>query len=158
MECSMQDQMSPTNELETALAKVEARGDLADWETRSEVLRQLALSLVYIIVDQPLDENTGEDIKGTPTFVSNGDDREQAMLAIFSTKDRASGYLEEQQIEGRYPLMVPGPRALLAVPEGAGIRLNPNQHLGFVIQPELAQRLSQDIRETLQNTPNTGSQ
>lgn len=154
----MQDQVSPTNDLESALAQVEARGDQADWETRSEVLRQLVLSLVCIIIDQPIDNNADEDIKGMPTFVSNGDNREQAMLAIFSTQDRASTYIEEQQLEERYPLMVPGPRALLAVPEGVGIRINPNQRLGFVILPELAQQISQDIRETLQKTQDTGLQ
>lgn len=152
----MEDQMPPTNELETALAKVQADGDLADWETRREVVRQLIFNTVHVIVDQPVSEDTEPTIKGTPTFVSNGDDEEQAMLAIFTTRERALAYLAEQKIEGRYPIEVPGPRALIAIPEGVGLRINPNQQLGFVIMPAFARQLSRDIQEVLEKTQSQG--
>lgn len=149
----MEEQTAQANELEKALAEVHAQGDEAEWDTKTEVLRQLALNSVYIVVDQPLDQDSGPEIQGKPAFVSNGDDLEQAMLAIFSTEDRARTYIEQEQLEGHHALPVPGPRALLAVPDGVGIRINPNQEPGFAILPELAERLRDDVKEALNRQP-----
>lgn len=145
----MEDQRTPANDLEKALAQVQAEGDEVNWDSKTEVLRQLALNTVFLVVDQPLSENTEPDIKGTPTFVSNGDDMEQAMLALFSTEKRALHYIEQEQAEGRHPIGVPGPRALLAVPDGVGIRINPNQEPGFAILPALAERLRDDVKQAI---------
>lgn len=145
----MEDQAAAANELEEAISRVQAQGDQADWDAKGEVLRQLALNVVYVIVDQALDQSTEEGIQGTPSFVSNGDDLEQAMLAIFSSEAKARDYLAQEKIEDRHPLGVPGPRALLAVPDGIGIRINPNLEPGFVILPALAERLRDDVKEAV---------
>lgn len=145
----MEDQATPANDLERALFRVQAEGDEASWDSKGEVLRQLALNPVYVIVDQSLDGTPDADIKGTPAFVSNGEDLEQAMLAIFSSAEKAQAYLAQEQMEGRHPLEVPGPRALLAVPDGIGIRVNPNLEPGFVILPTLAERLRDDVKQAL---------
>lgn len=145
----MEDQPTPANDLEKALTQVQNEGDEVTWNSKTEVLRQLALNTVYLVVDQPLGENPEPETKGTPAFVSNGDDMEQPMLAIFSTEERASHYIQ-QQAEERHPIAVAGPRALLAVPDGVGIRINPNQEPGFAILPALAERLRDDVKQVLE--------
>ncbi len=150
----MEDQAATANELEKAILAVQAQGDQADWDAKGEVLRQLALNVVYVLVDEPLDESTEEGIQGKPSFVSNGEDLEQAMLAIFSSEEKARDYLEQEKIGDRHPLGVPGPRALLAVPDGIGIRINPNLEPGFVILPALAERLRDDVKEAINRQNN----
>lgn len=149
----MQDFSQPTNELERALARVRDAGDDLDGSARQETLRQLALNSVVVLIDQLITPESPPDLGGRPMFVSNGEDREQAMLAIFSTTERAQAYLETLSPEiPYYPFEVPGPRALLAVADDTGIRVNPNQELGFVILPDLAKLLKQDVQAAMERT------
>jgi hypothetical protein len=146
----MVDFDQPTNELERALAGVCDAGEDTDGKARREVLRCLALYPVVIILNQPVTVNSPLDMRGEPAFVSNGEDMDQPMLALFSSVERAQRHVDEQGLDARYPTEVPGPRALLAVSDGVGVRINPNQELGFVILPSLAERLRDDIKEALE--------
>ncbi len=150
----MSDFDQPTNELEYALAGVRDAGEDTDGKARREVLRCLALHPVVIILNQPVTADSPLDMHGEPAFVSNGEDMDQPMLALFSSVERAQRYVDEQEPNARYPTEVPGPRALLAVPDGVGIRINPNQEPGFVMLPSLAERLRNDIKEALERLSN----
>ena len=121
--------------LEQALVRFE---DSA--EGRKAVLEVLLTSRVWLLLDQPWD---GRSLPSTETrllFVSDGEDQQQAMLAMFTDRGRAEAAMPAMG-DFRHAVEVDAQWALLGVIPGAGVRINPNSEPSFRILPELAAEL-----------------
>src|ERR1051325_9174097 len=109
-----------TSPLENALASFEDSLD-----GRKTVLTAFLDSRVYVLLDRPWD---GRSLPNTETrllFVSDGDNKDQAMLAVFTDLSKAKAVMAAMD-EFRYPVEVDSQWALLAVPSHVGVRINPN--------------------------------
>lgn len=125
---------SPTS-LEQALLRFEDSID-----GRKAILEVFMASRVWMLLDQPWD---GRSLPSTETrllFVSDGEDQQQAMLAVFTDRGRAEATAPAMG-DFRHPVEVDSQWALLGVIPAAGVRINPNSEPSFRILPELAAEL-----------------
>lgn len=109
-------------------------------EGRKAVISAFMRSRVHVLLDHPWD---GKSLPSTETrllFVSDGDDKEQAMLAVFTSRENAEQTAPAMG-EFKYPTEVDAQWALLSVSATSGVRINPNSEPAFKIVPELAQEL-----------------
>ena len=109
-------------------------------EGRKAVLEVFLTSRVWMLLDQPWD---GRSLPSTETqllFVSDGENQQQAMLAVFTDRARAEAAMPAMG-DFRYPVEVDSQWALLGLVPGAGVRINPNSEPSFRILPELAVEL-----------------
>ena len=126
--------------LETALAAFEDSLD-----NRRALLTTLLQSKVVVVMDMPWDGRSLPSTSAHMLFVSDGEDTQQAMLAVFTGQQQAAAFL----VAGspfKHPVEVDMLWALLGLPKEAGIRLNPNSAPGFRITPDLAAQL-RDLAE-----------
>lgn len=109
-------------------------------EGRKAVLEVFLACRVWVLLDQPWD---GRSLPSTETrllFVSDGENQQQAMLAVFT--DRAHAEAAMPAMGGfKHPVEVDSQWALLSLVPGAGVRINPNSEPSFRILPELAVEL-----------------
>lgn len=118
---------------------------------RSAVLVALATGSVTVILDRPWD---GASLPKPDTrflLVSDGENTEQPMLAIFSDRDRAQRFRQDVGLgnEFEHLVEVSGSWSLLGVTEGTGVMIDPNQSTAFRIAPELAAQLRSDVEEAM---------
>ena len=109
-------------------------------EGRKAVLEVFLTSRVWMLLDQPWD---GRSLPSTETqllFVSDGENQQQAMLAVFTDRARAEATMPAMG-DFRHPVEVDSQWALLGLVPGAGVRINPNSEPSFRILPELAVEL-----------------
>lgn len=84
-------------------------------------------------------------------FVSDGDNHEQGMLAVFTRPGRAEAFCREYPTDEEFrPYETGSAWIFLQVPDNCGIMLNPNEPHNFRISPELTADLKQDVIEALQ--------
>lgn len=121
--------------LETALAAFEDSLD-----NRRTLLTTLLESKVVVVLDTPWDGRSLPSTSARMLFVSDGENTQQAMLAVFTGQQQAEAFLTSGS-PFKHPVKVDMPWALLGLPKDAGIRLNPNSAPGFRITPELAGQL-----------------
>jgi hypothetical protein len=143
--------MSPTNALEEAIIKAGNAGE--DLESKRQVLEALVRSRVAVILDQPWN---GESLPSTDTqllLVTDGANAQQAMLAVFSSLDRAKEFLPGAG-PFRYPVEVDAQWAILGIPKDAGIMINPNQAPGFRVNIEVAGMMREFAENQLQQRIN----
>lgn len=143
----------------TASALVDALNRFEDnRESRELVLKALLHSRVFVLLDRPWD---GKSLPTTETrllFVSDGEDKEQAMLAVFTGREQAEAALTAMD-EFKFPVEVDAQWALLSVPAQTGVRINPNGAPAFRILPELTQELRKIAERNLQRRmPGAGTQ
>lgn len=106
-------------------------------EGRKLVLEKFISSRVYVLLDRPWD---GRSLPNTETkllYVSDGENKEQAMLAVFTGRAEAEKALPDMG-DFKHPVEVDAPWALLSLLPNAGVRINPNAEPAFRILPELA--------------------
>lgn len=137
------------SDLAAALTTIKEDDTIAN---RSAVLVALATSSVTVILDQPWD---GASLPKPDTrflLVSDGNDIEQPMLAIFSDQDCAQRFRQEANLgnEFEHLVEVSGSWSLLGVTEGMGVMIDPNQSTAFRITPELAAQLRSDVEEAME--------
>ena len=129
-----------TNEKQASLL-LEALGKFEDsLEGRQAVLMAFMQSRVYVLLDRPWD---GRSLPSTETrllFVSDGENKEQAMLAVFTGREAAESTIPSMD-EYKHAVEVDAQWALLSVPPNVGVRINPNVEPSFRILPELAVEL-----------------
>lgn len=139
----------PDNDIERAIAAAGTREeDDPDGSKRRKVLAALAMNPVVILLQNPLE---GEELPKSAEqamFVSDGKNTEQPMLATFTSAERALDFV---RVHGGFenPCSVPGPWAIANLADTIGMRINPNQELGFRIMPDLAKQLKADIAEAM---------
>lgn len=137
--------------LETALASYE---DTLDG--RKAVITAFLGSRVHVLLDRPWD---GRSLPNTETrllFVSDGDDKEQAMLAVFTDRTKAEAVMGDMG-EFQHAVEVDAQWALLAVPPQVGVRINPNGEPAFKILPELALELRKIAQQHVAERQRAGS-
>ena len=115
-----------------------------DVDGRLHIISTLVNSRVLIIVDKPWDGRSAPDRNMQLAVVSDGSNRQQAMVAVFSLREHAEKYLRSLgQVHHAFQniIQVQMSWVLLGVPPGAGIMLNPNTERGFRIPPDIAAEL-----------------
>ena len=138
----------PVRDLTDALAIVQEEDTPPN---RASVLVALATSTVMVILDKPWDGHSLPDMDTEFLLVSDGDNKSQPMLAIFSDRIAAQRFRDESNLghEFEHTVEVSGSWSLLGVHEGMGVMINPNQPSGFRIGPELAAHLRRDVEEAM---------
>lgn len=118
--------------LESALA-----GFTDDIEGRKTVLTAFLESRVHVLLDRPWDGRSLPNSETRLLFVSDGDNKDQAMLAVFTDRSKAETAMAAMG-EFKHAVEVDAQWALLSVPPQVGVRINPNAEPAFKILPELA--------------------
>lgn len=145
--------------LEQAIAAIEPEKELADptgdgqVEKKREVLMELAHATLTVIMDRPWDGASLPDNGLQLLLVSDGDNQEQAMLAVFTRESRAREFMEEFiQGQGGFEHIaeVPAAWAILGIPDGAGAMINPNYKESFRIDHSVAARLKEGVVDAMQ--------
>lgn len=132
------------SKLEEALSTAKENDELSV----RKVLRAFILSRVFVKLDQPWDGVTFPRSDMRLLFVSDGDNKTQTMLAVFSTETHSRKYGEEAA-PFNYVAEVDSAWACLGVPENAGIMINPNSVPNFRIGPEVARVLRETAEKDM---------
>jgi hypothetical protein len=109
-------------------------------EGREAVLKAFLRSRIWVLLDHTWD---GRSLPSTETrmlFVSDGEDQEQPMLAVFTGRSEAE-IVMGSMADFKHPVEVDAQWALLGVPPNIGVRINPNLEPAFKILPELTLEL-----------------
>lgn len=130
---------APPESLETLLG---SRAE--DFESRRTLLRAFVYARVYVLADREIRPLTRDIHEAHMTLVSDGPNKEQPMLAVFSTRERAERFLQETG-GGPHLSEIDSVFALVCTPEKAGIIINPNQAENFRLAPELVAMLRERI-------------
>ncbi|MBU6470624.1 MAG: SseB family protein [Gammaproteobacteria bacterium] len=131
----MNEAVNTANSLETALLTTED-----NLEGRRKILQLLFDARVYVVLDQPWDGRTLPSTDMHLLLVSDGKNSQQAMLALFTSREKCAAVPKGDSLFD-HPVEVDAKWALLGVPEGAGILVNPNSAPAFRVTPELAAEL-----------------
>jgi hypothetical protein len=139
----------PLLDLTEALAAFHAEDTLT---SRAAVIVSLTISSVTVLLDSPWDGKSLPQPDTRFMLVSDGDNVEQPMLALFSDKTKAEGFRQNIDIGNQFEhiVEVSGSWSLLGVEEGMGIMIDPNQSTAFRIAPELAAQLRNDVAATME--------
>lgn len=109
-------------------------------EGRRKILQLLFDARVFVVLDQPWDGRALPSTDMHLLLVSDGKNNQQAMLALFTNREKCAA-VPKGDSPFDYPVEVDGKWALLGVPEGAGILVNPNSAPAFRVTPQLAAEL-----------------
>lgn len=139
----------PQGEIEQAIAALAAAPEDPDYSARRAVIASLATCPVILMLAEPWDGTSRPEAGPRPMLVSDGPNKEQPMLAVFTRLERARDF-QSNHGGAEYPSEVPGPWAILATPEKAGIMINPNQPLGFRASPEVIEVLRSDVSDAIE--------
>lgn len=121
-------------------------------ESRRQVLGTLIRTRVYVVMDKPWDSEHTLDPGSHLLLVSDGENANQAMLALFTSKEKIAA-VPTADSPFQYPVEVDARWALLGVPKAAGIRINPNSAPGFRIDADLSAQLRGAVERTLPPRP-----
>lgn len=124
------------SKLEEALSTAKQNDELSI----RKVLRAFILSRVFVKLDQPWDGVTFPRSDMRLLFVSDGDNQERPMLAVFTSESLSEVY-GKAVAPFEFVAEVDAAWACLGVPENGGIMINPNSAPNFRIGPEVAQIL-----------------
>lgn len=139
----MAEDGEPLNELEELLGRVE-RGD-ASFE---EFVQGLAAGRIFVLLSRPWDGTSPPPPDTEMLMVSDGDNHEQVMLAMFTDASRAREFKE--QAPGFGIVGMPAMLAFLGVREGQGMMLNPNSELTVRFSPERTAVICSKAKEVLE--------
>ncbi len=129
-----------------------------------DFLKALIDDRVYLLLNKPWDGRSVPEENTSMLLVSDGPNRSQAMLAVFSDEQKARAFCEHA--DGfSHVVKVPGPVAFLGVAADQGMIVNPNFKNTFRItiaaaaevrgtmQQRLAKMTAQDAsRDTAEST------
>lgn len=107
-------------------------------------IRVLARSRVHVITDRPWNGRAVPEKDMRLMLVSDGENVQQAMLAVFTDATHASECLDSLagiQHAFTHKVEVDMAWALLGVPENSGIMVNPNSGRAFRIAPDICKQL-----------------
>lgn len=125
----------------------------SDPERFAEFLGAFATEPLTVAVNPPWENADEPPPPGhSLLIVSDGDNMEQPMLAVFTRPAYAEKFCRDcVQDETFAPYQaINSAWAILQTPEGAGIRLNPNLPHGFRMTPQLVEQLKRDVRAAWQ--------
>lgn len=131
----MNEAAAAAGSLESALLTTED-----NLEGRRKILQLLFDARVFVVLDQPWDGRSLPSTGMQLLLVSDGKHSQQAMLALFTSREKCAAVPKGDSLFD-YPVEVDAKWALLGVPEGAGILVNPNSAPAFRVTPQLAAEL-----------------
>lgn len=117
-------------------------------ESKRTILDALVKSRITVMLDHPWDGKTLPRTSMQMLFVTDGTNTEQAMLAVFTNEERANEFIPSAGPH-KFPVTVDALWALLGVPQGAGVMINPNQVPNFRISVEVATILREAAQQAL---------
>lgn len=139
----MTDELEPQTPLEQMIAD---SGE--DRELKGKTLDGLVNSRIYVILDKEWDGRGQPPADTRLMFVTDGPDTERAMLAMFTSSQRAEAF--EPRGDGfDYQAEVDAAWAFLGVPENCGAYVNPNSIVNFRIGPEPADFIKDVVKKEL---------
>lgn len=138
---------TPSSKLEEALGAHRQN----DEQSIRKILRAFVQSRVFVKLDQPWDGKTMPSKDMRLLLVTDGENKQRSMLAVFSSASHGAVYKEEEMGPFRYTVEVDAAWACLGVPENAGIMVNPNTIHNFRISPEVARILRETAKQDLDN-------
>ncbi len=141
-----------TTKPETLIQALENFEDTA--EGRRVVLEKFMSTRIFVLMDQPWDGRSLPSTEMRLLFVSDGEDKQQAMLAVFTDRAHAEAVAADMG-EFRHPAEVDARWAMLGVPPDVGVRINPNSTPSFRILPQLAIELRRMVEGKLQQRQGT---
>ncbi|MGA9855833.1 MAG: SseB family protein [Gammaproteobacteria bacterium] len=136
---------TPSSKLEETLSTLGQN----DEQSIRKALRAFVQSRVFVKLDQPWDGKTLPRSDMRLLLVTDGDNKEQSMLAVFTSARRSSIYKEEDMGPFKYIAEVDSAWACLGVPENTGIMVNPNSAPSFRISPAVAKILRETAEKDL---------
>ena len=122
-----------------------------DEQSIRKALRAFIQSRVFVKLDRPWDGKTLPRPDMHLLLVTDGDNKEQPMLAVFSSVSHSAAYKETEMGPFKYTTEVDAAWACLGVPENAGIMVNPNSAPNFRISPAVARVLRDTAQQDLDN-------
>jgi hypothetical protein len=140
---------TPSTPLEEGI-ETAARAPNDDVASRRAVLTHLIGSRIAVLLDHPWDGVSPPDKTTRLQLISDGPNLKQSMLAVFSTVERAQQFTTTHG-GFEYAVEVDAGWALLGVAEGQGLIINPNQPLGFRVNPEIARTLRTATEDALEH-------
>jgi len=138
---------TPASKLEEALSTPGQN----DEQSIRKALRAFIQSRVFVNLDQPWDGKTLPQTDMHLLLVTDGENKEQPMLAVFSSASRSAVYKQEEIGPFKYTAEVDAAWACLGVPENAGIMINPNSAPNLRISPAVARVLRDTAKQDLDN-------
>ncbi len=146
--------MDPTHAPSQPSALEQALGELSDeLATRERALVSFVQSTVWLLADRETEGHPDSLMTAQFALVSDGPNLDQPMLSLFTSAARAVAYHEEHPQSLPCVVAAEAPFAILCIPEGAGIVINPNQTPGFRIGPEAAAMLRNHMIELRNRSP-----
>lgn len=141
---------NPVKSLEETLKN--AAGN--DEQSIRSILRAFVQSRVFVKLDQPWDGKSFPRSDMRFMLVSDGDNAERAMVAVFTSVEYSRVYGEEAA-PFTHTVEVDSAWICLGVPENGGIMINPNSAPNFRIGPEVASVLRETATQDVaaKNSP-----
>lgn len=131
------------NDLERSMAAADT-----DVESRRDFLRILVKSRVIVLLDEPWDGRSLPHTGAHLMLVSDGPNKKQTMLAIFTAQDKTEEFLNAET-PYKHAVEVDAAWAMLGIPADAGAMINPNSPLSFRIAPDVASILRDTVQKAL---------
>ncbi|EQD62132.1 hypothetical protein B1B_07398 [mine drainage metagenome] len=140
--------MEPTHDALEPTALEQALSELGeDLASRERALVAFIQATVWLLADHPVDGHPDALQTARFALVSDGPRLDQPMLSLFTSAERADRYHREHPASLPCAVQAEAPFAILCIPEGAGMVINPNQTPGFRIGPEAATMLRNQMIE-----------
>jgi len=129
-----------------------------------DFVKALVNDQVYLLLNKPWDGRSVPQENTSMLLVSDGPNRNQAMLAVFSDEPKAKAFCDHAEGFG-HVVKVPGPVAFLGVAADQGMIVNPNFKNTFRItiaaaaevRGTMQQRLAQMTRQDTAGSTETAA-
>ncbi|MGH8274625.1 MAG: SseB family protein [Gammaproteobacteria bacterium] len=141
------------NPLEEAITRVaeepEGTDEASAVAARRGVLQTFATARVAVLLEAPVPPGAPPEMEKPLLFVTDGEDRKQPMLALFTRSEWAQEFHDREGGSFAHPAEVPAPWAVLRLPEAAGLMINPNRTPSFRIGPDVAGQMRDEIAQSI---------
>ncbi len=115
-----------------------------------DLFAELLRANVYVLLDREWNKKEPASPETRLLFVSDGENYEQAMLALFSNEQKARDY-SKQAAEFEHALEVEAVWAFRGIQSGCGAIVNPNSEANFRVSPEAANAMREQISLAMQS-------
>lgn len=110
-----------------------------------EFLQSLVNAEVFVLCDNPVDDGDTDPSQTHMVFVTDPENKDQTMLAVFTDRDRALAF--EQAPGYEHPSKVDLKWVTFCAKHEFGAMLNPNSGMAYRIPPEAVSLLQEAIDE-----------
>lgn len=145
-------EFAPETALERALVAI-----TDEPQTKLEFFKELVQSPIYILFDREWDGQSEPPADGRSLYVSDGNNRSLAMLALFTRREFTRAYTLTDD-EFSHPVEAPAAFVLQGISSGCGAYINPNNPYSFRIDPQMVDALRDVIQKQIREMRGEGPQ